>query len=82
MTGCIVCGGPLRTISEDGDVECVNDPYHGSDEVEPPPELVMVTADRCERCGQFLGSTRHEVCDRIIAEKESGYHWLYGVVQG
>lgn len=44
MSGCIVCGGTLRTISEDGDVECTVSPDHGYDDLVPPPVLIEVTA--------------------------------------
>jgi hypothetical protein len=43
VTGCIVCGGRLRTISEDGDQECVASPDHGYDDLVPPPEVELVT---------------------------------------
>lgn len=42
--GCIVCGGRTRTISEDGDQECVVSPDHGYDDLVPPPVLIEVTA--------------------------------------
>jgi hypothetical protein len=45
----------------------------------------MTLTARCDLCGRYYSersADAHQVCFRILAERESGFHPLYGVVQG